>query len=124
MRRLLYSCFALAAVMLVAACGAIPGNSQVNAGITHALVEVCETNDNVPYVCEAEIIDGKDKQSVSLDISNPSGWKVTYTASGVQAIEAIKVRGAVEQSISEDLKDATPGIVNSITGAVIEALSP
>ncbi len=124
MKRLFLSCFAAVAVMVVAACGAIPGNSQVNAGITHAVVEVCATDDNTPYVCEAEIIDGKDKQNVSLDISNPAGWKVTYTASGVQAVEAIKVRGAVEQAVSEDLKDAAPGIVGTITEAVIEALSP
>lgn len=115
---------ALALVGLVTACGAIPGNSQVKAGITHAYVEVCESDGGQAYVCEAEIFDGKDKQSVSLNIANPSGWNVNYTASGVQAVDAIKVRGAVEQSISSDLKEATPGIVKAVTDAVVKVLSP
>lgn len=114
---------AIAALPLLAGCGAIPGNAQVNAGITHATVEVCENNGSV-YVCDAEIIDGKDKQAVSLNIENPAGWRVSYSASGVQAVDAIKVRGAVEQSISSDLKEAAPTIVTKITDAVIKALGP
>lgn len=123
-RRLCMTIAAFAMIGLLSACGAIPGNKQVNAGITHATVEVCVTDDSTPYVCDAEIIDGKDKQAVKLNIENPSGWKVSYSASGVQAVEAITVRGAVEQAISSDLKDAAPGIVSAITDAVIKALAP
>jgi len=119
----LMAAFAVIALTALSGCGAIPGNTQVNAGITHATVEVCEAEGTI-YVCEAEIIDGKDKQAVSLNIENPSGWKVSYSASGVQAVDAIKVRGAVEQSISSDLKDASPVIVSKITDAVVKALSP
>ncbi len=124
LRSLLYAGAALAFMSLVTACGAIPGNTQVNAGITHATVEVCATETGTAYVCDAEIIDGKDKQAVSLKVTNGSGWNVEYTASGVQAVDAIKVRGAVEQSISSDLKDASPVIVTKITDAVVKALSP
>lgn len=124
LRSLLSAVAAVALVSLVTACGAIPGNTQVNAGITHATVEVCATDTGTVYVCDAEIIDGKDKQAVALTIENPSGWNVSYSASGVQAVDAIKVRGAVEQSISSDLKDASPVIVSKITDAVVKALSP
>ncbi|MEQ8318750.1 MAG: hypothetical protein RH946_00685 [Rhodospirillales bacterium] len=119
----LMAVFAVIAMTALSGCGAIPGNTQVNAGITHATVEVCETEGTI-YLCEAEIIDGKDKQAVSLDIQHPAGWKVSYAASGVQAVDAIKVRGAVEQSISSDLKDASPVIVSKITDAIVKALSP
>ncbi len=115
---------ALLSITMLSACGAIPGNTQVNAGITHAIVEVCATDEGVVYVCEAEIVDGKDKQAVALNIDNPAGWKVNYSASGVQAVEAIKVRGAVEQSISADLRDSMPGIVDAVTSAVLKALTP
>lgn len=120
---ILSAAMAAFALTALSGCGAMPGNTQVNAGITHATVEVCEAEGTV-YVCDAEIIDGKDKQAVSLNIENPAGWKVSYSASGVQAVDAIKVRGAVEQSISSDLKDATPAIVSTVTDAVIKALSP
>lgn len=124
LRSLLSAFAAIALVSMVAACGAIPGNTQVNAGITHATVEVCASDTGQAYVCDAEIIDGKDKQAVSLKVTNGSGWNVEYTASGVQAVDAIKVRGAVEQSISSDLKDASPVIVSKITDAVVKALTP
>ncbi len=123
-RTLIMAVAAAVSLTMVTACGAIPGNTQVNAGITHAVVEVCATDNGKPYVCEAEIIDGKDKQAVALKVTNGSGWNVEYTASGVTGVDAIRLRAAVEQSISSDLKDATPGIVSSITDAVVKALSP
>lgn len=120
---------AFAAFMLLAlpACGAIPGNTQVNAGITHAQVEmgIADTDaGQVIYVKNAEIVDGKDKQAVGLNITAPGGWTVAYTASGVSGLDAIKVRGAVEEAISSDLKEAAPGIVQGVVDAILKAYVP
>jgi hypothetical protein len=113
----------LALLLFVAACGAIPGNDQVDAGITKATVEVCQT-DGKPYFCGAEIIDGKEKQAVSLAVTQPDGWTVNYSASEVKAFDGQKIRGAVEQAISSDIKEAFPDIVEKITKAIIKTVVP
>jgi len=124
MKRLLSLSAPLALILFLAACGAIPGNEQVNAGITHATVKVCQKKDGGVFVCAAEIIDGKEKQNVSLVIKNPVGWQVEYSANGVRAFEGQKIRGAVEDAISDDLKAAAPGIVDSVMGAIVKAVVP
>jgi len=115
---------AIGLLSLLAACGAMPGNDQVDAGITKATVEVCQKGEAAPYFCGAEIIDGKEKASVSLDIEKPDGWKVHYAATEVKAFDGQKARAAVEQAISADLSKAFPDTVEKITKALIDVFAP
>ncbi len=116
---------AVIAVTALGGCaGAVFGNPQGNAGITHAEVKVCESDGGTPYVCGAEIVDGKEKQNVKLTVEHPDGWKVRYAAAGVTAFEGQKIRGAVEEAVSEDAKAASPGIVDKITSSLVKLLAP
>lgn len=46
-----------------------------------------------------------------------------YKASDVRAFDGQAVRGAVEQAISEDVKEVAPGIVDSVVGEVMCAVT-
>lgn len=120
MRATILAAAAFAALSL-SACGVVPWNDQLDAGLTKAEVKWCESKDPArdAYICGAEITDGKEKDDVKLDVTHPSGLKVVYEAKAVKAFDAIKVRAAVEQSISADLKAAAPGVVEKIVDAVM-----
>ncbi len=62
--------------------------------------------------------DGKEKQNVSLEIELPNGVKLSYSADGVKAFKAHEVRAAVEQAISEDVREVVPNIVDIIVDAL------
>ena len=111
---------AIALMMTLSACaGAVPWNAQNDAGITTASVKWCETSSGTYDLCHAKIIDGKEKTDVALGVKFPDGAEVTYSAAGVKAFDAHKVRGAVEEAISEDVKQGAPGIVDSVVKAVL-----
>lgn len=110
-------------LLSLAACGSLGNPNQGNAGITHAVVKVCTEADKV-FVCAAEIVDGKEKQAVHLSVKKPDGWEIEYSASGVLAFEAHKVRAAVDQAISADVREAVPDIVEKVTGAILKAYKP
>jgi len=113
----------IAALLFAAGCSVMPGN-QINAGITEADVEVCQANDGKPYVCKAHIVDGKEKQSVTLSVKFPDGPEVGYAAGGVRAFEAHRIRGAVERAVAAQLGEAAPAVVDAITKAVLGAAGP
>ena len=50
----------------------------------------------------------------------PDGTKLVYSADGVKAFKAHEVRAAVEQAISEDVREVLPNIVDII----VDALAP
>jgi hypothetical protein len=100
---------------LLAACaGAIPGNQQGYAGINRAEIEFDEAG-KPEY---ALIVGGKENDSVSLNVKTPDGLEVQYTASGSKAFDGQAVRGAVEQAISGDVRDAAPGIIENVMDAL------
>ncbi|MEE8223889.1 MAG: hypothetical protein V3S59_06265 [Alphaproteobacteria bacterium] len=112
----------VAGAFLLAGCaGAVPWNSQVNAGITRAEILWCESKNAAKdtYLCEAEIVDGKETADVTLTVKLPNGAEVRYAAKGVKAFEGHEVRGAVEKAISNDMKDVAPGVVESVVDAIL-----
>lgn len=111
---------ALAAALLLAGCaGAVPWNPQGHAGINEGeFAYNPETGEITGHV-----IGGKEQDTVALNVETPDGLKVSYSASGVLAFDGQTVRGAVEQAVSEDVKEAAPGIVDSIVDAVRKAVT-
>ncbi len=111
----------LAALFLAGCAGTIPGVSQQGvAGITNVRLEWCEpaSAEAPKYLCGLRWRDGKEKQNVSLEIELPTGARITYTADGVKAFKAHEVRAAVEQAISEDVREVMPNIVDIIVDAL------
>ncbi len=116
----------LAALFLAGCAGTLPGVSQQGvAGITDVRLEWCESaSAEAPmYLCGVRWKDGKEKQNVSLQIELPNdGGKLVYSATGVLAFKAHEVRAAVEEAISQDLKDSVPGIVDTIVKALSQPI--
>lgn len=65
---------------------------------------------------------GKEQDTVSITVLHPSGVEVTYSASGAKAFEGQEIRAAVEKAVSQDAKEAMPGIVDTITKAITSAV--
>jgi hypothetical protein len=101
--------------------GAIPGNPQGYAGIAKAEVAFCESRDPAKnrYVCSARVIDGKERENVELVVNLPLRGTVRYTAVGVKAFDGQRARAAVESAISSDIRQAFPGIVDTVTKALV-----
>ena len=113
------------AVVLSGCAGAVPWNDQTKAGLTVAEVEWCESAETADkYLCGARIVDGKEKKDVTLTIRLPNKAEVHYSAQGVKAFPAHKVRAAVEEAISADVKDSAPGIVDSLVESLVKVLGP
>ncbi len=114
----------LLGVVLSACAGAVPWNPQGSAGMTEFEVRWCESKDGAKdsYICGAEFRDGKEKKFVELDIKTPQGLEVRYQAKDVLAFRAHEVRAAVERAVSNDVKEAAPGIVDGIVNAIVGVL--
>lgn len=106
------------------AAGAVPWNPQGHAGIAEAEVTFCESRDGSKdrYICSARVIDGKEREDVSLEVALPLKGTVRYRAAGVRAFDGQKAREAVETAISKDAKDAFPGIVDAVMNALTAGL--
>lgn len=105
----------LGALFMLSACaGAFPGNPQGYAGINHGNVTFYE--DGKPK--EITVYGGKESGSVSLAGKLPDGTEFTYTASDNKAFAGQDIRGQVERAISEDVKNAFPGIVDTVVNAL------
>lgn len=111
---------ALFAITLVGCAGAVPWSPQGYAGINHAEFTYPTEQGEI----EGVVYGGKENDSVAITIKHPSGIEVTYSASGSKAFEGQSIRGAVEEAVSADAKEAMPGIVDTITDAIIKATSP
>ena len=112
------ACGIFATLALSACAGALPWNPQGYAGINKA--EISFDEEGRPS--HVLIIGGKEQETISLDFEMPGGLKASYKAEGVKAFRAHEVRAAVEQAISDDVKEALPGIVDEITGAIMGGL--
>ena len=100
---------------LLAACaGAFPGNPQGYSGINRAEIEF----DDQGKPKTALIVGGKENESITLTVKTPDGLEVEYAATGARAFDGQAIRGAVEQAISADIKEAAPAIVGNLTAAL------
>lgn len=108
----------LAAIILTASlagcAGALPGNPQGYAGINHGEFEYNPKSGKL----NGHIYGGKENEDVSLSMTTPKGLKVVYDAEGSKAFDGQAVRGAVEKAVSDDVKEAAPGIVSDIVDAI------
>lgn len=112
----------LASLALTAcAAGAIPGNPQGHAGIAEAKVEFCGSKDPAKdrYLRSARVIDGKERENVELLVTLPLKGTVRYSATGVKAFDGHKAREAVESAISNDMRQAFPGVIDAVTKALV-----
>jgi len=109
------ACGTFAALVLSACAGALPWNPQGYAGINKA--EISFDEEGRPS--HVLIVGGKEQETISLDFEMPNGLKASYKAEGVKAFRAHEVRAAVEQAISDDVKEAVPGIVDTVVKAIL-----
>jgi hypothetical protein len=106
---------ALAAALLLSACaGAIDGNPQGYAGINHGQVEFFESGGPK----QITVYGGKESGTVRLSGVLPDGTTFEYEAFDNLAFKGQDIRGAVERAISQDVKDAFPGVVDSVVNAI------
>jgi hypothetical protein len=61
---------------------------------------------------------------VSFKATLPDGTVVDYSASGVKAFDGQKLRAAVEDAVSDDVRAVAPGIVESVVKAVTRVARP
>lgn len=109
------ACGTFAALVLSACAGALPWNPQGYAGINKAEISFDEEG----WPSHVLIVGGKEQETISLDFEMPNGLKASYKAEGVKAFRAHEVRAAVEQAISDDAKEAVPGIVDAVVKAIL-----
>lgn len=112
---------------LVSACaGALPWNKQQYAGLSSWSWEPssdCRLGE--PICGTLHVMDGKEKQDIAFSIEKTeTGFKVSYIAAGVTAFQGQEIRAAVEQVVSEDVKETFPGIVDTVVNAVLKAIAP
>ncbi|WP_343561705.1 hypothetical protein [Kiloniella sp. b19] len=106
-------------LLAVSACGSLPGVSQQGrAGIADWHVTF---NPETGHVEEARIIDGKEKADVAFEVDLRAGT-ARYSARGVKAFDGQKARALLEAEISEDAKEAVPGIVDRVVGTLEKGL--
>ncbi len=106
----------LLAIFALGGCayGAVPWNTQNYAGINKAEINFNEDG----TLSHVLVIGGKEQESVSANFEMPSGLKFSYNAEGVEAFPGQKFRADVERAISKDVKEAFPGIVDTIVDAL------
>lgn len=107
-------CAAVCAAVLLAGCGAIPGNPQGYSGINKLDAQFDENGAPKRIV----VIGGKEQEEVTFSATLPGGTKAEYTARGVKAFDGQKARADLEAAISEDAKEAMPGIVDSVMSVI------
>lgn len=106
---------AIASLVFLSACA----GEQRAAGITLATVKWCADDKGVTHLCGAEIIDGKERADVVLNVTLPNGASVRYLAKDVRAFKAHEIRAAVETALIETTGEAAPEIVSSIVRGVL-----
>lgn len=92
-------------------------NPQSYAGIT--AVDARWTPDG--KLDRVQVFQGKAGESFDVAADLNTG-KVTWRGKGVLAFDGQKVRSAVEQAVSADVRKAAPGIVESIMTAIKASL--
>lgn len=109
---------ALALLLLAGCAGAFPGNPQGYGGINKTSIGFSEAG--MPTV---ERIDGKGRETIHVVFERaPDGTlKAEYDAGGV-TVDGQALRAAVEDAVSEDVKEVFPGIVDAIISAIVPLL--
>jgi len=108
---------ATAALFLSACAGAVPWNPQNYAGVDELVVtfQVPEGSHGPETL---RIIGGKEASSLDFAWVTPDGTEMSFSAKEQKAFEGQKIRGAVEDAVSDDVKAAFPGLVDGIVRAL------
>lgn len=117
----------LFALILAGCAGNTPWkNPQQWSGINEATIEA-NCPEDVDAWCPAtvHILGGKEAQRIGITYRKEQDGTtlVKYEAVDVKAFEGQQIRAAVEEAVSEDAKEVAPGIVDTVTSAVLEALA-
>lgn len=92
-------------------------NPQSYAGITAVDARWSEATGKLERI---QVFQGKGGESFDVDADLEKGT-VSWKGKNV-TVDGQKVRAAVEQAVSNDVKDVAPGIVDAITSSVVKAL--
>lgn len=107
----------LALIPLGACAGALPWNPQGYTGINHAKAKF-DPKTGKPL--EVNVWGGKEQETVSLTF-NPTTGEVNYSATGVKAFDGVKARAALEEAISDDVKEVFPEVVDAAIDGLTKA---
>ena len=114
---------ASALVLLTGCAGAVPWNPQGYSGVNMVEAEfVVADGQSEPK--SIKVVGGKEQEAVSFKATLPDGTVVDYSASGVKAFDGQKLRAAVEDAVSDDVRAVAPGIVESVVKAVTRVARP
>lgn len=114
---------ALALVSLSGCAGAVPWNPQGYSGINMVEAEfVVADGESGPK--SIRVVGGKEQEAVSFKATLPDGTAVDYSASGVKAFDGQKLRAAVEEVVSDNVKAVAPDIVDTVIKAVTRVARP
>ena len=117
--------FAVGALALVLSgcAGAVPWNPQGYSGINMIEAEfVVAEGQSGPK--SLRVVGGKEQETITFKATLPDGTAVDYTASGVRAFDGQKLRAAVEEAVSDDVKAVAPGIVDNVLKAITRTTQP
>lgn len=111
--------FAAALSLALGACaGAVPGNPQGFAGLTH--VEASwEVSDGKVFLRSFKWIDGKEKKDVSF-VANVATGDISYRASGVLALGAFTSRAEVESFVADRFASTAPDLKSGLVELLVK----
>ena len=95
-------------------------NPQQYSGINRGTINF---DSNTGKIVSIDVWGGKENASVALTGDIEKG-NFTYSATDTKAFDGQKVRAAVEQTVSDDVKAVAPGIVDAVVKAVLGAINP
>ena len=112
------------ALALLSGCaGAVPWNPQGYSGINLVEVEFQVPEDKAGPK-SLRVVGGKEQEAISFKATLPDGTMAKYNASGVKAFDGQKLRAAVEEAVSDDVKAVAPDIVDTVIKAVTRVARP
>jgi hypothetical protein len=96
------------------------GGAQEYAGINFG--KMTFSPDGMPLAIL--IAGGKESSRVELTGETGTGLKFSYTATDLRAFEAHAIRAEVEKALIETIGNAAPGVVDSLTSAILKVIAP
>lgn len=113
---------ATAALFALTGCaGAVPWNPQGYSGIDEVEITF-SVPDSVHGPETLRITGGKEASNIAFSFVLPDGTEMSFSAADVRAFEGQKLRAAVEEAVSDDVKVSSPGIIDSILKAITGAM--
>lgn len=97
----------------VAACGAVPWNKQMYAGLEQWSVEY---KDGI--IEKVHYINGKELGSSTIKIQLADGTILNFSGNDILAFRGQELRAEVEKAVAEKMGEAAPEVVDAIITAV------